>query len=135
MRSCRRPRQLILIVSRTEANQERCLMQKQCSLWNRIVQGMAALALLAICSLASFAQPPGAKKVAQGKGEVPVPLPKEIMQPWTEAGAKVKWMSPDLGIVSGEYTVSNYGESFRSLPAFWLIQFTWKEGLLAKLPP
>src|SRR5713226_1401568 len=95
-------------------------MQLRCSKWPVTI---AALGVLATCSLTGFADPPPAKT------DAPKPLPKAIVEAWKEAGAEVGWLRPDkFGFL--EFDQNKEGKP-GDLPAF---HFPWQEGRLAKLP-
>src|SRR5713101_5214023 len=84
---------------------------------------MAALAVLAACSLGVVADPPPAKK------DPPKQLPEEIIAAWKEAGADVRWMW-----VEKDGWINNMPEKV-GVGGDLLFRFpTWKAGMLAKLP-
>jgi len=80
---------------------------------------MVALALLAACGPSSYAQ-----------NETSPDLPKQIVQAWKKAGARVGWMSVDRYERLEFY--SEKQDRNGEVPAF---RFgVWKAGVLAKLP-
>jgi hypothetical protein len=86
------------------------------------MRGLAALALLAICGIASFGGP------LPGKPDPPKPLPKEIVEAWERGGMSSGWMPVGDGFL--QYSARKKGV-LGDLLAF---DFPWREGVLPKLP-
>ena len=104
-------------------------MQPPYSTCRKAMWGLAAIALLATCGLRGSAAPPAAKNDASA------PLPKEIVEAWTKAGAEVGWTR--VGDFQWLPFLHKEEGMAGDLPVF---QFPaeppspWKEGLLARLP-
>src|SRR5262245_3583610 len=94
--------------------------------WNLRARVPLALALLVSCSLSDAAGQPS-------PGELPQPLPKNVVAAWKKAGAVVGWLHEDeFGRVGYEFVVAEKGVA-GDLPAFW--GGLQVEGVVGKLPP
>ena len=98
-------------------------MQEQWSLAQSSRATLAALVLLVGGVLAACPAPSVAAEPS-----VPKPLPKEIVQAWQEAGAKVGWMDR-FGFREDRSQADGHADVF---PAFRIR--TWKDGIVSPLP-
>ena len=99
-------------------------MPRRCSHRPRTWLSLAALCLCAVCATASTA---GAQP---GTADPPKPLPEEIVQVWTKAGARVGWMGVDK---FGQLSFADKMDgSTGAVPAFRFD--AWQDGQLAGLP-
>ncbi|MCI0376475.1 MAG: hypothetical protein L0215_02590 [Gemmataceae bacterium] len=77
------------------------------------------------------------KDNTRGASDPPQPLPKEIVEAWKEAGAKVGWLrAKDVGFRSRQFVFHEFDPeqpaAAGDVPAFHLVR--WQTGQLAKLP-